>query len=70
MAAGGIGVEVGFIHPGRDIAQALERAGVAACLLGAGRGGPGMRVGTMHPMRGLEFRCVAVAGVTGWSRPA
>src|SRR5690606_7211480 len=25
--------------------------------------GPGVRVGTMHGMKGLEFRCVAVVGV-------
>ncbi|MEV1087264.1 3'-5' exonuclease [Streptomyces microflavus] len=48
---------------GRDIAGALERARIAACVLGAGRSGPGVRIGTRHRMKGLKFRCVAVAGV-------
>jgi len=64
-----IGVAVRFIQLGRDIAQALERAGIAACVLGAGRGGPGVRIGTMHRMKGLEFRCVAVAGVSDGTVP-
>lgn len=64
-----IGVAVRFIQLGRDMAQALERAGIAACVLGAGRGGPGVRIGTMHRMKGLEFRCVAVAGVSGGTVP-
>ncbi|MFD7578571.1 UvrD-helicase domain-containing protein [Kitasatospora sp. NPDC059817] len=58
-----IGVAVRFVQLGRDIAQALERAGTQACLLGGGSSGPGVRIGTMHRMKGLEFRCVAVAGV-------
>ncbi|PLW73530.1 AAA family ATPase [Streptomyces sp. SCUT-3] len=59
-----IGVAVRFVRFGRDIAQHLERAGVPAHVLGTGgRPGPGVRIGTMHRMKGLEFRCVAVAGV-------
>lgn len=64
-----IGVAVRFVQLGRDIAQALEQAGVAACVLGAGRGGIGVRIGTMHRMKGLEFRCVAVAGVNEGTVP-
>ncbi|MGI5357444.1 3'-5' exonuclease [Streptomyces sp. CA-252508] len=64
-----IGVAVRFNQLGRDIAQALERVGVAACVLGSGRGGPGVRIGTMHRMKGLEFRCVAVAGVSDGTVP-
>ncbi|MFF0783143.1 UvrD-helicase domain-containing protein [Streptomyces sp. NPDC003720] len=64
-----IGVAVRFIQLGWDIAQALERAGIAACVLGSGRGGPGVRIGTMHRMKGLEFRCVAVAGVSDGTVP-
>lgn len=64
-----IGIAVRFIQLGRDIAQALERVGVAACVLGGGRGGPGVRIGTMHRMKGLEFRCVAVAGVSDGTVP-
>jgi hypothetical protein len=64
-----IGIAVRFLQFGRDIAQALERAGIAACVLGGGRGGPGVRIGTMHRMKGLEFRCVAVAGVNDGTVP-
>ncbi|MFJ2173828.1 UvrD-helicase domain-containing protein [Streptomyces sp. NPDC087851] len=64
-----IGVAVRFVQLGRDIAQALEQAGLAACVLGAGHGGPGVRIGTMHRMKGLEFRCVAVAGVNDGTVP-
>lgn len=64
-----IGVAVRFAQLGRDIAQALEQAGLAACVLGAGHGGPGVRIGTMHRMKGLEFRCVAVAGVNDGTVP-
>ncbi|MEC3994891.1 3'-5' exonuclease [Actinacidiphila sp. DG2A-62] len=64
-----IGVAVRFVQLGRDIAQALEQAGVAACVLGAGHSGPGIRIGTMHRMKGLEFRCVVVAGVNDGTVP-
>ncbi|MEU1941213.1 UvrD-helicase domain-containing protein [Streptomyces sp. NPDC020125] len=60
-----IGVAVRYIQLGKDIAHALERAGVPATVLGVTSGtGDGVRVGTMHRMKGLEFRCVAVAGVS------
>ncbi|GAB2691786.1 UvrD-helicase domain-containing protein [Kitasatospora kifunensis] len=58
-----IGVAVRFVQLGRDIAQALEQTGTQVCLLGTGPLGPGVRIGSMHRMKGLEFRCVAVAGV-------
>ncbi|MFJ4097331.1 UvrD-helicase domain-containing protein [Kitasatospora sp. NPDC089913] len=58
-----IGVAVRFVQLGRDIAQALEQAGTPAWVLGTGASGTGVRIGTMHRMKGLEFRCVAVAGV-------
>ncbi|MDT0398717.1 MULTISPECIES: UvrD-helicase domain-containing protein [Streptomyces] len=64
-----IGIAVRFIQFGRDIVQALERAGISAFVLGAGRSGAGVRIGTMHRMKGLEFRCVAVAGVTDGTVP-
>ncbi|MFE6489636.1 3'-5' exonuclease, partial [Streptomyces sp. NPDC057757] len=47
---------------GRDTARALEQAGTPAHLLGSAPA-PGVRIGTMHRMKGLEFRCVAVVGV-------
>lgn len=64
-----IGVAARFIQFGRDIGQALERAGVPAYVLGTGRPGPGIRIATMHRMKGLEFRCVAVAGVNDGTVP-
>ncbi|MGW2707519.1 3'-5' exonuclease [Streptomyces sp. NPDC001356] len=70
MDAEYIGVAVRFIQLKRNIARALEGVGIAACVLGAaGRGGPGVRIGTMHRMKGLEFRCVAVAGVNDGTVP-
>ncbi|WP_338060422.1 3'-5' exonuclease [Streptomyces anulatus] len=35
---------------------------------GAGRSGPGVRIGTRHRMKGVEFRCVA--GVNDGTVPA
>ncbi|MFI5647241.1 UvrD-helicase domain-containing protein [Kitasatospora sp. NPDC051705] len=58
-----IGVAARTARLGRDITQALERAGTPAWLLGNAPA-PGVRVGTMHRMKGLEFRYVAVAGVS------
>ncbi|GAB7188203.1 superfamily I DNA and RNA helicases [Kitasatospora sp. Ki12] len=58
-----IGVATRTVQLGRDIAEALERAGTPAVLLGDAPS-PGVRIGTMHRMKGLEFRCVAVAGVS------
>ncbi|WP_030902867.1 UvrD-helicase domain-containing protein [Streptomyces sp. NRRL F-5126] len=60
-----IGVAVRYLQFGREIAHALEQAGRPVHVLGAGREpGEGVRIGTMHRMKGLEFRCVAVAGVS------
>ncbi|KPC78712.1 DEAD/DEAH box helicase [Streptomyces sp. NRRL S-4] len=44
----------------------LRREGIPAVAVrdDPGRGVSGVRVATMHAMKGLEFRCVAVAGVT------
>ncbi|SFD73287.1 UvrD-helicase domain-containing protein [Streptomyces aidingensis] len=64
-----IGVAVRFLQLGRDIAGALQRAGVPVCVLGSGRTEPGVRIATMHRMKGLEFRCVAVAGVNDGTVP-
>ncbi|MBD0672275.1 UvrD-helicase domain-containing protein [Streptomyces sp. CBMA156] len=58
-----IGVAVRSGRLGRDIAQTLERSGIPASPLGNAPS-PGVRVGTMHRMKGLEFRCVAVVGVS------
>ncbi|MCD0485994.1 AAA family ATPase [Streptacidiphilus sp. ASG 303] len=61
-----IGVCARFVQLGRDAAEALRRAGIPAVVLGAEAAGPdreGVRIGTMHRMKGLEFRCTAVLGV-------
>jgi superfamily I DNA/RNA helicase len=62
-----IGIAARSVQLGKDIAQALVEAGLPAVVLGTAAAGrrdeEGVRVGTMHRMKGLEFRCVAVAGV-------
>ncbi|MFI0978892.1 UvrD-helicase domain-containing protein [Streptomyces sp. NPDC021093] len=59
-----IGIAVRFVQLGKDIAQALQRAGIPSVVLGTSTGtGDGVHIGTMHRMKGLEFRCMAVAGV-------
>ncbi|MFD5288355.1 UvrD-helicase domain-containing protein [Streptomyces rochei] len=59
-----IAVAARFIQLGRDLGNALERAGHATHILGNSAPGPGVRIATMHRMKGLEFRCVAVLGVS------
>lgn len=61
-----IGVAVRFVQFGRDIAAGLARAGIPATVMGASSTTPeiGVRIGTMHRLKGLEFRCMAVAGVS------
>lgn len=60
-----IGIAVRFNQLGKEIAQALRQAGVAATLLGSSSAtADGVRIGTMHRMKGLEFRCMTVAGVS------
>jgi superfamily I DNA/RNA helicase len=50
---------------------ALVQAGFAARrLVPDGDDAPGVRVGTMHAMKGLEFRCVALASVNADEIPA
>ncbi|MFD7876919.1 UvrD-helicase domain-containing protein [Streptomyces sp. NPDC059766] len=59
-----IGVAVRYIQLGKEVARSLEEAGVPATVLsGASASGDGVRIGTMHRMKGLEFRCMAVVGV-------
>ncbi|GAA2071515.1 3'-5' exonuclease [Actinomadura alba] len=45
-----------------DAVTALRRVGIAAGSLAQVLPGDAVRVGTMHRMKGLEFRCVAVIG--------
>ncbi|MGW6572645.1 3'-5' exonuclease [Streptomyces sp. NPDC054945] len=65
VEAGDIGVAVRHLQLGREIAHALEQADLPVKLLGGTQvAGDGISIGTMHRMKGLEFRCVAVAGVS------
>jgi len=63
---GEIGVGVRFVQLGRDLAAVLKRRGIDAVVLTGDTvaDGAGVRIGTMHRMKGLEFRCMAVAGVS------
>jgi superfamily I DNA/RNA helicase len=45
-----------------DAVAALKRVGIAAGSLAKSLPDDAVRVGTMHRMKGLEFRCVAVVG--------
>ncbi|GAA4840322.1 hypothetical protein GCM10025787_21480 [Saccharopolyspora rosea] len=49
------------------VEEALRGNGIATAWLGEDR--PGVRIGTMHKAKGLEFRCVAVADVGAASLP-
>ncbi|MEY2229746.1 MULTISPECIES: UvrD-helicase domain-containing protein [Streptomyces] len=65
VEAGDIGVAVRYMQLGKEIAHALEQADLPVRILGGTHGsGDGISIGTMHRMKGLEFRCVAVAGVS------
>nr|WP_241853014.1 UvrD-helicase domain-containing protein [Streptomyces sp. CB02056] len=63
-----IGVAVRTGRLGREAAHALGRAGIPTHVLGDAPS-PGIRVGTMHRMKGLEYRCVAVVGVSDGTVP-
>jgi hypothetical protein len=52
-------------------AQALKAAGVLTCQLGPDEAvGDGVRLGTMHRLKGLEFRCVAITDCDDDNVPA
>lgn len=48
----------------RGIAKELEARGIATAQLEDGGGAEAVRVGTMHRLKGQEFRCVALVGVS------
>lgn len=50
----------------KNAVSALREAGIDTCPLAKNSG---VRVGTMHSMKGLEFRCVAVVSVGGEHLP-
>ncbi|MFI6583836.1 UvrD-helicase domain-containing protein [Embleya sp. NPDC050493] len=66
-----IGIAARFVGYGRKAAEALTREGVPAVLLKdrPGAAAAGVRIGTMHAMKGLEFRCMAVADVSDSTVP-
>ncbi|MEV5559695.1 UvrD-helicase domain-containing protein [Nonomuraea wenchangensis] len=67
-----IGVAARSETMGHSAADALIRAGIDASYLSRDRDGLDghVRVTTMHRMKGLEFRCVAVIGVSASQLPA
>ncbi|QYC45268.1 DNA-dependent helicase II [Nonomuraea coxensis DSM 45129] len=67
-----IGVAARSETVGQSAADALIRAGIDASYLSRDRDGLDghVRVTTMHRMKGLEFRCVAVIGVSASQLPA
>lgn len=66
-----IGIATRAKYLGEQIHAALHGAGIPAHLLVRGRARTdGLSVGTMHRMKGLEFRCLAVAGVSATIVPA
>ena len=60
--------EIGVVTPTKFgfslLEQALQQASLTCFRLGRDlKIGEGIAVGTMHRMKGLEYRCIAVAGV-------
>ncbi|MET8156727.1 UvrD-helicase domain-containing protein [Sphaerisporangium sp. NPDC005289] len=57
---------------GQSVVETLTRAGVGACYLSRDRDGAEgqIRAATMHRMKGLEFRCVALIGAGANQVPA
>lgn len=62
-----IGVAARTSYRAKEIRTALDRAGIATA---ATHRAETVRVSTMHGMKGLEFRCVAVVGVEEGTVPA
>jgi hypothetical protein len=66
-----IGVATRFVSGVGKIEQALAGAGISTASLAASESAQeSVRVGTMHRMKGLEFRCVAVIGADAEALPA
>ncbi|WP_017586974.1 UvrD-helicase domain-containing protein [Nocardiopsis ganjiahuensis] len=63
-----VAVRAGWV--GKKAVAALTDAGIATCALReADDETPGVRVGTMHSLKGLEFRCIAALGVSDGAVP-
>lgn len=66
-----IGIAVRSKTVGEAAAKALAHSAIPARNLADKRGGnDGVAIGTMHRMKGLEFRCLAVAAVSSKQLPA
>jgi ATP:corrinoid adenosyltransferase len=63
-----IGVAHRYGWIAKKAAKRLKEAGIAAYQVPSKT--PGVQVGTMHKMKGLEFRCIAVIGADENSLPA
>lgn len=65
-----IGVAARSNRTVEQVVTALKEAGLPARALAKGASdGDGVSVGTMHRMKGLEFRCLAVVGASGDQLP-
>ncbi|WP_017611996.1 UvrD-helicase domain-containing protein [Nocardiopsis salina] len=63
-------VAVRFNRIGDKVRAALAKAGLESCALRkADENTPGVRVGTMHSLKGLEFRAIAAVGVSDGKVP-
>jgi hypothetical protein len=60
---GAIGLAARSASLVREAREALRAAGIDTTSISGKGGGAGVRAGTMHAMKGLEFRAVAVIGV-------
>jgi len=60
---GAIGIAARSARLVREAREALLADGIATTSISGRDGGTGVRAGTMHAMKGLEFRAVAVIGV-------
>ncbi|MFI0485766.1 UvrD-helicase domain-containing protein [Actinomadura sp. 9N215] len=66
-----IGIATRFVSGVGRIEQALAAEGIStASLAASGSAQECVRVGTMHRMKGLEFRCAAVTGADAEALPA
>ncbi|TDB85369.1 UvrD-helicase domain-containing protein [Actinomadura sp. 7K534] len=63
-----IGVAARYLWVARKAAKRLKEEGITAYQVPSKS--PGVQVGSMHKMKGLEFRCMAVIGVDEKSMPA
>lgn len=63
----GVAARNGFLV--RTVSDALTKAGIDTATTKTGRP-TGVRVGTMHSMKGLEFRCLAAVGIDASTVPA